>query len=113
MENRHPHGAHPPDHPHSAPKEAALRLVAWEVTRNCNLSCKHCRAAATCGPYSGELETGQCLRLLEQIAELGSPIVILTGGEPLLREDIFEIARYGSDQGLRMVMAPNGTLITP
>ena len=89
-----------------------LRLVAWEVTRNCNLNCVHCRAAATQGPYSGELDTGACFKLLDEIKEVGQPVIILTGGEPLLRPDIFEIARYGSDQGLRMVMAPNGTLIT-
>jgi heme b synthase len=64
------------------------------------------------GPYSGELDTQASLRLLDQIAEVGQPIVILTGGEPLLRKDIFELARYGTDKGLRMVMAPNGTLIT-
>ncbi|QTA89067.1 heme b synthase [Desulfonema magnum] len=99
-------------HPHQEKKEASLRLVAWEITRNCNLSCVHCRAAATQGPYTGELDTASCFRLLDQIAETGSPIVILTGGEPLLRSDIFEIASYGTDKGLRMVMAPNGTLIT-
>jgi len=93
-------------------KEVSLRLVAWEVTRNCNLSCVHCRAAATRGPYSGELDTQTSLRLIDQIAEVGKPIVILTGGEPLLRSDIFEIASYGTDRGLKMVMAPNGTLIT-
>jgi heme b synthase len=100
-------------HPHEGdPKKGTqLRLVAWEITRNCNLSCIHCRAAATMGPYSGELETSNCIRVLDQIAETGTPIVILTGGEPLLRPDIFEIARYGTDKGLRMVMAPNGTLI--
>jgi heme b synthase len=64
------------------------------------------------GPYSGELDTQASFRLLDQIAEVGQPIVILTGGEPLLRPDIFEIAQYGTDKGLRMVMAPNGTLIT-
>lgn len=90
----------------------ALRLVAWEVTRNCNLSCVHCRAAATCGPYTGELDTPSAFKLLDEIARAGSPIVILTGGEPLLREDIFDIAAYGTKKGLRMVMAPNGTLIT-
>ncbi len=90
-----------------------LRLVAWEITRNCNLSCIHCRAAATCGPYTGELDTQASLRLLDQIAEIGKPIVILTGGEPLLREDIFDIASYGTKLGLRMVMAPNGTLVNP
>ncbi len=89
-----------------------LRLVAWEVTRNCNLSCVHCRAAATCGPYTGELDTASAFKLLDEIARTGSPIVILTGGEPLLREDIFDIAAYGTKKGLRMVMAPNGTLIT-
>jgi heme b synthase len=93
-------------------KTPALRLVAWETTRNCNLNCAHCRAAATRGPYSGELDTPAASRLLDQIATLGRPIVILTGGEPLLRPDIFDIARHGTDIGLRMVMAPNGTLIT-
>ena len=116
MTEGHPTG-HPGGHPHGAPsqnkKEATLRLVAWETTRACNLACKHCRAAAVNKPYEGELDTQAAFRLMDQIAEVGQPIVILTGGEPLLREDIFDIARYGTDKGLRMVMAPNGTLITP
>lgn len=99
-------------HPHGNKKGATLRLVAWETTRNCNLDCMHCRASATQGPYSGELDTPAALRLLDQISQVGEPIVILTGGEPLLRDDIFEIAKYGTAKGLRMVMAPNGTLIT-
>ncbi|MBI5592909.1 MAG: heme b synthase [Deltaproteobacteria bacterium] len=99
-------------HSHSESKGSQLRLVAWEITRNCNLSCVHCRAAATNGPYEGELDTAACLRLLDQIAEVGPAIVILTGGEPLLRPDIFEVAGYGTSKGLKMVMAPNGTLIT-
>jgi len=99
-------------HAHSESKKESLRLVAWETTRNCNLACLHCRASATHGPFSGELDTQAALRLLDQIAEVGKPIVILTGGEPLLRPDIFEIAQYGTNKGLRMVMAPNGTLIT-
>ncbi|PIP39076.1 MAG: heme b synthase [Desulfobacterales bacterium CG23_combo_of_CG06-09_8_20_14_all_51_8] len=105
---------HPGGHPHKPSEDAgasALRLVAWETTRNCNLNCAHCRASATMGPYSGELDTRASLRLLDQIAETGQPIVILTGGEPLLRPDIFELARYGTGKGLRMVMAPNGTLV--
>ncbi|MFH1984714.1 MAG: heme b synthase [Pseudomonadota bacterium] len=106
----HPHGH---GHPEGNDKQPTLRLVAWEITRNCNLSCLHCRAAATRGPYSGELDTAACLTLLDQISETGDPIVILTGGEPLLRPDIFTVARYGTDKGLRMVMAVNGTLITP
>jgi len=109
-----PHTSHSPAHSgNNKPKTGTLRLVAWESTRNCNLSCKHCRASATCGPYTGELDTATSLTLMDQIAETGQPIVILTGGEPLLRDDIFDIAAYGTQKGLRMVMAPNGTLITP
>jgi heme b synthase len=104
--------AHPGGPPARDGAAASLRLVAWETTRNCNLACKHCRASADNGPFAGELDTAAAFRLLDQIAEVGQPIVILTGGEPLLRPDIFEIARYGTDKGLRMVMAPNGTLIT-
>ena len=87
-------------------------MVAWEVTRRCNLSCVHCRASALHGPYPGELDTQACLRLLDEIAAFSQPIIILTGGEPLLREDIFEIADYGNKKGLRMVLATNGTLLT-
>ncbi len=89
-----------------------LRMVAWEVTRGCNLSCAHCRASSKYGPYEGELDTGQCLRLLDDIAAFSSPIVILTGGEPYFRDDIFDIASYGEKKGLRMVLATNGTLVT-
>jgi len=109
------HHKHPPSKaPNSGDKdrESNLRLVAWEVTRNCNLSCIHCRASATKGPYLNELDTVASIALLDQISEVGKPVVILTGGEPLLRPDIFELARYGTQKGLRMVMAPNGTLIT-
>ncbi len=87
-------------------------LVAWEVTRSCNLACKHCRASALHGPYPGELTTEECFRLVDQIKEVGDPIVILTGGEPLMRKDIFEILDYAVAKGLRCVMAPNGTLVT-
>ncbi|MDO8721655.1 MAG: radical SAM protein, partial [Syntrophales bacterium] len=89
-----------------------LRMVAWEVTRSCNLACIHCRASSECGPYQGELDTDRCKRLLDEIAAFSTPVIILTGGEPLLRPDIFEIAAYGNGKGLRMVMATNGTLVT-
>jgi heme b synthase len=89
-----------------------LRLVAWEVTRNCNLACVHCRASSERCPYPGELDTVKCLEILEQISHVGEPIVILTGGEPILRKDIFDLAERGTQLGLRMVMATNGTLLT-
>jgi heme b synthase len=87
-------------------------LIAWEITRSCNLNCVHCRAAAQYGPYENELTTEECKKLLDNIASFSNPIIILTGGEPLLRPDIFEIAQHGTNLGLRMVMAVNGVLIT-
>ncbi|GAB6094656.1 heme b synthase [Desulfatiferula olefinivorans] len=107
----HPHAKHP-GHPGRESKNDTLRLVAWETTRSCNLSCVHCRAAADNGPYEGELDTKASFELLDQIARVGDPIIILTGGEPLMRPDIFDIAEYGTQKGLRMVMAVNGTLMT-
>jgi heme b synthase len=89
-----------------------LRMVAWEVTRSCNLACVHCRASSLRGSYAGELTTAQGLRLLDDIAASSTPVIILTGGEPLLRADIYEIAAYGTNKGLRMVLATNGTLVT-
>ncbi len=90
-----------------------LRLLAWEVTRRCNLACLHCRAAAGLGPYPDELTTAEGKKLLDDLATMGQVVVILTGGEPLLREDIFDLAAYGAGLGHRMVMAVNGTLMTP
>jgi len=112
MKHGHPNPTEHNSHPHKKDGESSLRLVAWETTRNCNLNCIHCRASATSGPHSGELDTAEAFRLLDQIAEVAKPIIILTGGEPLLRDDIFDIAAYGTKKGLRMVMAPNGTLVT-
>ena len=89
-----------------------LQLVAWEITRSCNLLCAHCRASALHGAYSGELTTEECFKLIDQILEVGNPILILTGGEPLLRKDFFEIAEYASSKGLRIVMGSNGTPVT-
>ena len=92
--------------------EPNLRLVAWEITRTCNLACVHCRAAALDKPYENELTTAECLRVMDEIGEVAKPIVILTGGEPLLRPDVFELAAYGNAKGFRMTLATNGTLMT-
>jgi heme b synthase len=88
------------------------RLIAWEVTRSCMLNCMHCRAAANLGPYEGELSTDEIKKTLDDIASFCKPIIILTGGEPMMRDDILEITRYGDSLGLRMVMAPCGMLLT-
>jgi heme b synthase len=89
-----------------------LRMIAWEVTRSCNLACVHCRASAENGPYEGELSSPEVFRVMDEIASFSKPVIILTGGEPLLRPDIFDLASYGSEKGFRMVMATNGTLLT-
>lgn len=89
-----------------------LRMVAWEVTQRCNLACMHCRASSESGPFEGEFSTHQCLRLIDDIAAFSRPVIILTGGEPYLRDDIFEIASYGAQRGLQMALATNGTLVT-
>lgn len=88
------------------------RLIAWEITRRCNLSCRHCRAAANKGPYPGELSAEKCFQVMDEIAEIAKPILILTGGDPMLRENVYEIARYGTEKGLKVVMSPCGTFLT-
>jgi heme b synthase len=90
---------------------ASPRLIAWEVTRACNLSCKHCRASAQALPAPGELTTSEAFSLIDSFPLTGNPIIIFTGGEPLLRKDIFELAAHAKFRGLHCVMAPNGTLI--
>lgn len=92
--------------------EPDLQHVAWEITRSCNLFCAHCRASAHKGSYEGELTTEECFRVIDEILEVGRPMLILTGGEPLLRPDVLQIAQYGADKGLRVVMGTNGTLVT-
>jgi AdoMet-dependent heme synthase len=84
------------------------RLIAWEVTKSCRLKCKHCRANAENRQFREELTTEECFKVLDNVASFSSPIMILTGGEPMSREDIYDIARYGTDLGLKMVMAPCG-----
>ena len=92
--------------------EPSLHLVAWEVTRSCNLSCAHCRASAESEPYEGELSIRECFHLVDEIVKVGKPIIILTGGEPLVRPDVLEIAEYAVGKGLRVVMGSNGTLVS-
>ncbi|MDR2574108.1 MAG: heme b synthase [Desulfovibrio sp.] len=87
------------------------RLIAWEITRSCNLACKHCRAEAHEAPYPGELSTGQARALIDAFPEVGSPIIIFTGGEPMLRPDVYELVTYARGKGLTCAFAPNGTLI--
>lgn len=88
------------------------KIIAWEITRSCNLACAHCRAAAHCAPYPGELSLDQCKAVIDDIATITDPILILTGGEPLMRADIWDIIDYAHEKGLHPVIGTNGTMIT-
>ena len=92
--------------------ENKARLIFWEVTKGCNLRCIHCRASATELSSPNDLETRRALGIIDQIAEAANPILVLSGGEPLYRSDIFQLARYATDKGLRVALATNGTLVT-
>lgn len=92
--------------------ENTPRVIAWEVTRRCPLSCRHCRAGAQNRHYDNELTTAECLRVLDSIAAFARPMIIWTGGEPMARPDILTLVRGATERGLRSVMAPCGTLVT-
>lgn len=89
------------------------RLIAWEVTRSCNLACRHCRGEAHPHPYEGELDTAEARALLATFPQVGNPIIIFTGGDPMLREDVYDLIAYAKSLRLPCAFAPNGTMITP
>ncbi|MCQ6963012.1 heme b synthase [Methanolobus chelungpuianus] len=89
------------------------RLIAWETTAGCNLSCRHCRGSSTSQKPAGELSTKEAMRFIDEISGMGKPILILSGGEPLVRDDIYELATYANGKGLPVALATNGTLVTP
>jgi len=89
----------------------APRIISWNITLRCPLKCSHCYVDAGEKEAAGVLGTKEALSVIDQICESGKPVVVLSGGEPLLREDIFAVARYGTDRGLRMVMGTSGFLL--
>lgn len=89
-----------------------LRLLFWETTVACNLECIHCRRLDVSKELTkGELSTEEAFAFIDDLATLGSPILVLSGGEPLYRPDIFEIATYARSKGLTVALATNGTLV--
>lgn len=86
-------------------------LVAWELTRRCNLKCRHCRAAAAAEAPPGEFTFEEAKRLVDDIAAFAKPMLILTGGEPLVCEWLADIAAYAKGKGMRPVVGTNGTLL--
>lgn len=85
-------------------------VLIWEVTQACELACKHCRADATPDRHPAELSTKEAKALLDDIADFGNDqLLVLSGGDPLARPDLFELIEYGVDRGLRMTLTPSGT----
>lgn len=89
-----------------------MLIIAWEVTAACNLACEYCRASASATPDEAELSTEEALAFIDQVAP-EKPMIILSGGEPLLRPDLFTLAEYATDRGVRVSLATNGTLLSP
>jgi len=88
-------------------------IVVWNVGRRCNLHCVHCYSDSENREYPGELTTEEGIELLDDLADFGVPVVLFSGGEPLLRPDIFELIEHARSRGLRTTLSTNGTLITP
>ena len=86
-------------------------VVSWNVTRECNLKCSHCYINASEDKLNGELTTKDGKKLMDQISKVSQPLLVLSGGEPLLRPDIYELIKYGSSLGLKMGLGSNGSLI--
>jgi heme b synthase len=89
------------------------KWIAWEITRRCNLKCVHCRSSSELAVVGHpDFSLDQAKAVIDDIASYSSPVLVLSGGEPLLRPDVFDIASYGTQKGLRMCLATNGTLVT-
>jgi 12,18-didecarboxysiroheme deacetylase len=86
-------------------------VVVWNVTRRCNLRCVHCYSKSEDRGYSGELSFEEGKGLIDDLAEFGSPVILFSGGEPLIRPDILDLIRYAAHRGRRAVLSTNGTLI--
>ena len=88
-------------------------VVVWNMTRRCNLRCIHCYSQSQDKDYPGELTTGEGKSLIDDLAQFQVPVILFSGGEPLMRPDLPELAQYATSKGIRAVISTNGTLITP
>ncbi len=84
-------------------------IVVWNLTGKCNLKCLHCYASIE--RYEDELDTNEIKRVIDDLSDVGVPLIILSGGEPILRKDLFEIAEYASMRNIKVALSTNGTLI--
>ena len=104
----------PPPHQRMAVAKCAAErrpIVVWNLTRTCNLKCVHCYTDSAAKRYPDELTTEQCKTVLDDLADYKVPAVLFSGGEPMVRPDLYELAAYARRRGLHVVLSTNGTLI--
>lgn len=94
-------------------KEGMGPVVVWNSTRTCNLKCRHCYMSSDAKKYQNELTTAEAKQFIDDLADFNVPVLLFSGGEPLIRPDFFELADYAAKKGVRPTLSTNGTLITP
>jgi len=87
-------------------------VVVWNCTSRCNLFCRHCYSSSSAAKAEPELTTDEAKLMIDDLAEFGCPVLLFSGGEPLMRGDLFELVRFATERGMRAVLSTNGTLIT-
>lgn len=87
-------------------------IVVWNCTRKCNLKCVHCYSQSCNEEYEGELSNAEARAMIQDLAAFKAPVLLFSGGEPLMREDMFELGEYARELGMRPVISTNGTMIT-
>lgn len=87
-------------------------VVVWNITQACNLKCVHCYAHAVKRPREKELSNEEARAVIDDLAQFGAPVILFSGGEPLMRADLTDLAAYAVDKGMRAVISTNGTLIS-
>ena len=93
-------------------REGSAPVVVWCTTKRCNLNCMHCYSGGNTAS-DGELSTDEAKKMLDELKDCGSPFMILSGGEPFLRDDVFELGQYAREIGLMVIVSSNGTTVTP
>ena len=95
----------------SAVSKPSGPVVIWNLIRRCNLTCKHCYATSADKDFPGELNTEKVFKVMDNLKDFSVPVLILSGGEPLMRPDIFEISHHAKDMGFYVGLSSNGTLL--
>ncbi|MBR0329276.1 MAG: radical SAM protein, partial [Selenomonadaceae bacterium] len=86
-------------------------VVVWNSTKTCNLKCRHCYMSSDSKKYQDELTTAEAKAFIDDLADFHVPVLLFSGGEPLIRPDFFELAEYAQQKGVRPTLSTNGTLI--